>query len=137
MGWLFALAPIVGRIAHPWHVLRLAAVAYVAWQPTALLFEPSFALSFLATIGVMVWGSWLDERLEARVPSDVLREAVTSTFGATLLTTPYTMWAFGQASALGAACAMGDGARVYSPGSPGCSDRSIRQRFHKNYIIYC
>ncbi len=101
MGWLFALAPLVGRIAHPWHVLRLAAVAYIAWQPTALLFEPSFALSFLATIGLMVWGSWLDEVLEARIPSAVLREAVTSTFGATLLTTPYTMWAFGQASALG------------------------------------
>ena len=101
MGWLFALAPLVGRVAHPWHVLRLAAVVYVAWQPTALLFEPSFALSFLATIGVMVWGSWLDAKLEARVSSAILREAVTSTFGATLLTTPYTMWAFGQASALG------------------------------------
>jgi ComEC/Rec2-related protein len=101
MGWLFALAPLVGRIGHPWHVLRLAAVVYVAWQPTALLFEPSFALSFLATIGVMVWGSWLDAKLEGGIPSTVLREAVTSTFGATLLTTPYTMWAFGQASGLG------------------------------------
>lgn len=101
MGWLISLAPLVGRISHPWHLLRLAAVAYVAWRPESLIFEPSFALSFLATAGVMSWGAWFHEKLETRIPSPVLREAVASTIGATLMTTPYTVWAFGQASALG------------------------------------
>ncbi len=101
MGWLISFAPLVGRISHPWHLLRLAAVAYVAWRPESLIFEPSFALSFLATAGVMSWGAWFNERLEERISSPVLREAIASTIGATLMTTPYTIWAFGQASALG------------------------------------
>lgn len=101
MGWLISFAPLVGRISHPWHLLRLAAVAYVAWRPESLIFEPSFALSFLATAGVMSWGAWFHEKLETRIPSPVLCEAIASTIGATLMTTPYTIWAFGQASALG------------------------------------
>lgn len=101
MGWLISLAPLAGRIPHPWHLLRLAAVAYVAWRPESLIFEPSFALSFLATAGVMSWGAWFNEKLETRIPSPVLCEAIASTIGATLMTTPYTIWAFGQASALG------------------------------------
>ncbi|MCC7522371.1 ComEC/Rec2 family competence protein [Candidatus Uhrbacteria bacterium] len=101
MGWLMTLAPIIGRLPSSGRLLLVSASVFVMWQPQALLFDPSFALSFLATAGLMTWGSWLDRLLEKRLPWDVFRETLSATFGATLMTTPYTAWAFGQASIFG------------------------------------
>lgn len=100
MGWLVALAPIVGRIPNTKHLLLVSAVAFTLWRPESLLFDPSFALSFLATLGLMTYGSRVSSVLEGRMP-ETIREAISSTIGATLLTLPYAMWAFGQASATG------------------------------------
>ena len=100
MGWLIALAPIVGRIPKTSHLLLVSAVLFTIWQPESLLYDPSFALSFLATLGLMTYGSAVSSSLQGKMP-DLLREALSSTIGATLLTTPYAMWAFGQASAIG------------------------------------
>jgi ComEC/Rec2-related protein len=100
MGWLVAFAPIVGRLPKASHLLLVSAVGFTLWQPTSLLFDPSFALSFLATLGLMTFGSYFSNKLEGRL-NETLREAICSTLGATLLTTPYAMWAFGQASAIG------------------------------------
>lgn len=101
MGWLMTLAPIVGRLPSSGRLLLVSASVFVAWQPQALLFDPSFALSFLATAGLMTWGAWLDRLLEKRVPWEMFRETLSATFGATLMTSPYAAWAFGQASIFG------------------------------------
>jgi ComEC/Rec2-related protein len=100
MGWLMALAPMVGRLPKTSHLLLVSAALFTLWQPESLLYDPSFALSFLATLGLMTYGSYFSSKLEGKMP-DVLREVLSSTLGATLLTTPYAMWAFGQASAIG------------------------------------
>ena len=102
MGWLVAFGPIVGRLPKTSHLLLVSAALFTLWQPESLLFDPSFALSFLATLGLMTYGSRFSSALEGKLP-DVLREAICSTLGATLLTTPYAMWAFGQASIIGLA----------------------------------
>lgn len=101
MGWLMAMAPLVGRLPSGGRLLLVSAAAFIFWQPQALLFDPSFALSFLAVIGLMTWGSWLDAKLEKQVTNGTLRETISATFGATLMTSPYSAWAFGQASAFG------------------------------------
>jgi len=100
MGWLVALAPLVGRLPRASHLLLVSAVLFTCWRPESLLYDPSFALSFLATLGLMTYGSRFSSALNGKLP-DMLREAICSTLGATLLTTPYAMWAFGQASAIG------------------------------------
>lgn len=101
MGWLLALAPMVGRLPDTRHILLVAAVGFTAWRPEALLFDPSFALSFLAMIGLQTYGTKTAEWVEARIRSPMIAELVGSTVGAMLLTTPYAMWAFGQLSLIG------------------------------------
>lgn len=101
MGWLVEFAPILGRIPRTSRLLLAAAVLFTAWQPWALVFDVSFALSFLATAGLMTWGTWLNQVLEPRLAWKTLREILAATFGATLMTMPYSAWAFGQVSLAG------------------------------------
>ncbi len=101
MGWLIELAPLLGRIPRPSRLLLIAAVFFVAWQPWALFYDASFALSFLAMWGLLVWTPWFYERLQKIVPWKGVRQIVSATFGATLMTTPYTAWAFGQVTVFG------------------------------------
>lgn len=101
MGWLIALAPIVGRIARPSRLLLISAVAFTLWQPWALFFDAGFALSFLAMWGLLTWGKYFDERLEKIVKWKNLRLLISASLGATLMTAPYTAWAFGQFSIWG------------------------------------
>lgn len=101
MGWLIAFAPIVGRLPDFRHLLLVAAVAFTAWRPESLFFDPSFALSFLAMIGLQTYGAKTADWVEAKTKSPMFAELVGSTVGAMLLTSPYAMWAFGQLSLVG------------------------------------
>lgn len=101
MGLLVEFAPLVGRLVRPSRLLLVAAVAFTAVQPAALLFDASFALSFLATIGLLTWGAWFDDRFQKVFPWKTIREIAGATFGATLMTAPYIAWAFGQVSLIG------------------------------------
>lgn len=101
MATLILLAPLVGRIPDTKHLLLVAAVAFTIWRPESMLFDPSFILSFLAMLGLFTYGANIGEWIEERTRSSFLGELVGSTLGATLLTTPYSMWAFGNASAIG------------------------------------
>ncbi len=101
MGWFVLSAPLVGRLVNFNRLLLIAAVGYAWWQPWALLYDPSYALSFLAMIGLGTFGKLIDEKIEKYVPSKLFREIISSNIGATLLTTPYGMWAFKQVSLIG------------------------------------
>lgn len=101
MGWLMLSAPVVGRLVNLNRILLIAAVAYAWWQPWALLYDPSYALSFLAMIGLGTFGKMIDEKICPYVKSSLFREIIASNIGATLLTTPYGMWAFRQVSLIG------------------------------------
>lgn len=101
MGWLVAFAPVVGRIPSTKRLLLVAAAVFAAWKPWSLVYDPSFALSFLATIGLMTWGRKFDEWLEKRVSWKPVREGLSTTAAATLMTAPYAAWAFGQATIIG------------------------------------
>ncbi len=101
MGWLITLAPMVGRIPSTKRLLLVAAVVFAAWKPWSLVYDPSFALSFLATAGLMTWGKRFDGYFEKRIPWKGLRESISMTLAATLMTTPYATWAFGQTTVIG------------------------------------
>lgn len=103
MGWMILSAPMVGRLVNFHRLLLIAAAAYAWWQPWALLYDPSYALSFLAMIGLGSFGKIIDQALSRKLRSPLFREIIASNIGATLLTTPYGMWAFKQVSVIGVA----------------------------------
>ncbi len=101
MGWLVLSAPMVGRLVNFNRLLLIAAVVYAWWQPWAVLYDPSYALSFLAMIGLGSFGRLIDQKISKVIRSPLFREIISSNVGATLLTTPYGLWAFKQVSLIG------------------------------------
>ncbi len=101
MGWMMLSAPMIGRLVNFNRLLLIAAVVYACWQPWAVLYDPSYALSFLAMIGLGTYGKFIDEKISKVIPSKLFREIIASNVGATLLTTPYGLWAFKQVSLIG------------------------------------
>ncbi|MEK7116190.1 MAG: ComEC/Rec2 family competence protein [Patescibacteria group bacterium] len=101
MGWLVVLARHVGRISAPSRLLLIAASAMTFVTPTVLFFDRGFALSFLATWGLIAW-SPIFERWFTILPRRLsIRESAATTCSATLLTAPYLAWAFGRMSLAG------------------------------------
>lgn len=101
MGWLVELAPVVGRIPRPSRLLLISAVAFTAWKPWSLMYDASFALSFLSMWGLLTWSRLAQERMSALERWPMLREITAATIGATIMTVPYTAWAFGQLTLFG------------------------------------
>lgn len=101
MAWLVLVGREVGRLAIPTRLLLVAATVQLLWNPWHLFFDASFALSFLAMWGILVWApiferwlSWLPKRFD-------IRTTISLTFAATLSTAPYQAWAFGKLSLAG------------------------------------
>lgn len=101
MGWLVLLARRVGRIPTPSRLLLVAASVMTFLTPTLLAFDRGFALSFLATWGLLAW-SPIFSRAYSKLPERFsIREAAATTSAATLMTAPYLGWAFGRMSLAG------------------------------------
>ncbi|MDQ7815272.1 MAG: ComEC/Rec2 family competence protein [Patescibacteria group bacterium] len=101
MGWLVISARACGRLPSVWRILLVAACALNLLNPWLLCFDAGFALSFLATLGLMVWSPLLEKRLHWIPEVLGLRESVAVTLGATIMTLPYLAWAFGRMTLLG------------------------------------
>lgn len=101
MGWLALLARVFGRTADATRLLVIAAATIVLFDPWALAFDAGFALSFLATWGLMAWAGPITRRLTFIPDVLGLREIVATTVAATLTTTPYSLWAFERTSVAG------------------------------------
>ena len=101
MGWLVLFARHVGRTPLASRLLLLSAVALVTFNPWILGFDAGFALSFLATWGLMSWTPLLAERIQWIPEKFGLREMFAMTSGATLMTLPYLAWAFHRMSLAG------------------------------------
>ncbi len=101
MGWLVLLARHVGRRPLTWHVLLVSAFILCLIDPWMLAFDAGFALSFLATIGLMSWSPIFNRCLKFLPEVGGLREAAATTISATLMTTPYMAFAFERVSLAG------------------------------------
>lgn len=78
MAFAGTLALLGGRPGTAWNALALAALVVLAWDPGSL-FEPGFALSFVAVAGILVWGAG----------GGRLASLVHGTLGAGLATAPF------------------------------------------------
>ncbi len=91
---LFARAK--GRTYDAFRALVLAAVLMLMWNPKYLLYDVSFQLSFLATLGILFITPILEQRL-ARIPKG-LRELMSVTLGAQLGVLPFILYKMGTLS---------------------------------------
>ena len=90
----FVLSVVAARTGRPFGLqsgLLAPALVTACWCPSALT-GPSFLLSYAAVIGLGIAA----ERHRGVGWSGWLRSAVRASFWATLLTTPLTLWFFGQ-----------------------------------------
>ncbi len=101
MGWLVLLANHVGRIPRTAHVLLVSAALLNLLDPWMLAYDAGFALSFLATLGLMAWSPIFGQRLELLPENGGIRESAATTFGATIMTLPYMSFTFERASLAG------------------------------------
>lgn len=101
MGWLVLLARHLGRKPKTWYLLLSAAVILCVIDPWMLFFDAGFALSFLATMGLMLWTPIMTKKLDFVPAFAGLREAAATTFSATLMTMPYSALMFGKISLAG------------------------------------
>lgn len=63
MGLIAIVARYFGRSAAALRALSLAAAAMVLWNPSTLLYDPSFMLSVLATFGLITLSPTVEEKL--------------------------------------------------------------------------
>lgn len=103
MAWLMWLAKLIGRPAQSKHILLVTLTIYVWVEPTSLLYNASLALSFLAMIGLTMAEDIKKgkDQTKSSLFIESMKEAVFTCLAATLLTTPYIIWAFGRTNLLG------------------------------------
>ncbi len=101
MAWFLLLAREVGRPTSAFRLLLVSAVILTFQNPWTLLYDASFALSFLAMWGVLAWTPVFLARFTFLPTRFGLREIASMTSAATLMTTPYVAWAFGRLSLAG------------------------------------
>ncbi len=101
MGGLTLLALLAGRPGHALTGLGASALAMTLVSPWQL-WEPSFQLSFAATLGLILLLPGIEGWVAARAPGlripDWLREAVLVSLAAQIATLPITLGTFGRLS---------------------------------------
>lgn len=79
-------------------VLTLAAVLMVLFNPLVLRYDPGFQLSFLSTLGIMLYGEKIEHFV--RLPK-VISEVISATLAAQVFILPIIAFYFGRISVLG------------------------------------
>lgn len=101
MAVIALVARSTGRQYAAFRALVIAAVCMILWDPKYLVYDVSFQLSFLATLGILFITPLL-ARAFARVPEKVffipLRETIATTLGAQLSVLPFILYKMGTLS---------------------------------------
>lgn len=82
--------------------LGFAALVMLIQNPMILLHDPSFQLSFLATLGLILLASPIEKRLTLIPETLGLRGIIASTFATQIFVSPYILYMMGQISVIGA-----------------------------------
>ncbi len=101
MGWVLLLSRQLGRSPNIWHLCLLSASVLSLIDPWMLAFDAGFALSFLATIGLVTWTPVFGKLFRHLPETAGLREAASTTGAATLMTMPYIAFVFSRISLAG------------------------------------
>jgi competence protein ComEC len=98
MALLAIFARATGRTSDALHLLFITAFFMVLWNPLSLLHDPSFQLSFLATLGLLLLGPELT-RCFSRVPAKWgLRETLATTLSTQIFVLPLLLYETGMLS---------------------------------------
>ncbi len=98
MAMLVVAARFFGRGYDVGRALALAALVMVAINPKILIFDVSFQLSFLATLGIVYLSPKLEKRLSWITKKFGLREIISGTLAAQLATLPLIIYKTGVLS---------------------------------------
>lgn len=97
MGVTVMLGTWMGRTPHAGNLLLLSAFLMMIFNPH-LVTDVGFQLSFGATAGLMLLGSWFGERLKFIPEGFGLRESCSASLAAISATLPIMLWHFGSTS---------------------------------------
>lgn len=81
--------------------LFVAAALMLIQNPLILLYDPSFQLSFLATLGLILLSSRIEKRLGFITEKFGIRGLVASTLATQIFVSPYILYMMGQLSIIG------------------------------------
>ena len=98
MALLAIFARATGRTADAIHLLFVAAFCMIFWNPLSLLYDPSFQLSFLATLGLLLFGPELSRRLLFVTEKFGLRETLSATLSTQVFVLPLLLYETGLLS---------------------------------------
>ncbi len=98
MALVAVFARATGRVYLAGRILSVVAFCMVLWNPMYLAFDPSFQLSILATLGLIVFTPIFAERLQWLTERFGLREIAASTLGTQLAVLPLLLYQSGQLS---------------------------------------
>ncbi len=98
MALLVLIARATGRTAQMGRALLIAAALMVLVEPRILLFDPSFQLSFLASLGLVFVAPALERRITLWKGRRVLREVIISTLATQIMVLPLLLYQTGMLS---------------------------------------
>jgi competence protein ComEC len=81
--------------------LLIAGAVMVIQNPLILLYDPSFQLSFLATLGLLLLSSPIEKRISFITERLGIRGLIASTLATQIFVSPYILYMMGQLSVIG------------------------------------
>ncbi len=101
MATIALIARAVHREYDGIRALSIVAMALVLFNPTQVLFSISFHLSFLATLGLLLFAPSIEQRIEKIPEKFGMRGIVAATIATQVLLLPYLAYAIGEVSTVG------------------------------------
>jgi competence protein ComEC len=92
MALLVLLAKMSGRDSDQFRILLIAAFLMVLHNPLILAFDPSFELSFLATLGLILYSPYFEKKLGWVSKRFGIREVVVATLATQVMVLPLLLW---------------------------------------------
>ncbi len=92
MALLVLLAQVTGRSSNALRILLIAAFFMVLQNPYILAFDPSFELSFLATLGLILYSPYFERKLVFVPEKFGLRSIAASTISTQIMVLPLLFW---------------------------------------------
>ncbi len=97
MALIAMLGKILGRENDAVRVLFIVGFLMIFINPLTIMYDPSFHLSFLATLGMILFSKKVELKT-LFIKNEKLREIFATTIAAQLLVAPYFLWSMGKVS---------------------------------------
>lgn len=101
MAIIALFASLIRRDYNVGKALFIAGALMLIHNPLILLYDPSFQLSFLATLGLLLLSSPIEMKLEFITERFGIRGLVASTLATQIFVSPYILYMMGQLSIIG------------------------------------